>query len=230
MRLRAELKGVLYLLAHDFQVPIRHLCWSVDLLKVELGTLGSDKVESNLTSLARNAQKLKTMLDSVVDYLQIKEPSDTLESANTREIVKAVCDSLQVSENSPKVKFVLKDLPILQSDSQFLRETFQQLIENSLQFSDPSRPLRVEIGATQDSSNHEWTFFVKDNGLGFNADQKESAFQLFHKLHLGDKYVGLGVGLSICKKQVESRGGKIWIETVLNTGTEVYFTVRSVSV
>ncbi len=72
-----------------------------------------------------------------------------------------------------------------------------------------------------------WLMAVQDNGIGISAKDPERVFKIFQRLHTREEYEGTGIGLTLCRRIVESHGGKIWYETEEGVGTTFYFTLAA---
>jgi light-regulated signal transduction histidine kinase (bacteriophytochrome) len=103
-----------------------------------------------------------------------------------------------------------------------LRQVFQNLIGNALKFRGDEPP-RIHIGAERQAG--EWVLAVGDNGIGIDPQYFERIFQVFQRLHTQREYAGSGIGLAICKKIVERRGGRIWVSSEPGKGATFFFTI-----
>jgi light-regulated signal transduction histidine kinase (bacteriophytochrome) len=112
-------------------------------------------------------------------------------------------------------------LPVVDANARQMGQLFQNLISNAIKYRSDERP-RVEIRATR--ADREWTFRVRDNGIGIDMTYAHQIFGVFKRLH-GRDVPGTGIGLAICKQIVEHHGGRIWVESALGAGSTFVFTL-----
>nr|MBA3614230.1 hypothetical protein [Nitrospirales bacterium] len=84
------------------------------------------------------------------------------------------------------------------------------------------KPPNIHLSAQEGAD--EWLFSVQDNGIGMEPEYFERIFLPFKRLHTREEYQGTGIGLAICKKIVERRGGRIWVESEQGKGAKFSFT------
>jgi light-regulated signal transduction histidine kinase (bacteriophytochrome) len=113
-------------------------------------------------------------------------------------------------------------MPEVVADPVQLAQVFQNLIGNAIKFHG-TEPPRIHVGAQR--NGRDWTFSVRDNGIGVDPKYFDRIFQIFQRLHTRKEYSGTGMGLAICKKIVERHGGHIWIESASGKGSTFFFTL-----
>jgi chemotaxis family two-component system sensor kinase Cph1 len=104
-----------------------------------------------------------------------------------------------------------------------LSQLFQNLIGNAIKFRTPNTIPKIHISATKQKK--DWLFSVSGNGIGIDPQSFDRIFAMFQRLHTRDEYPGTGMGLTICKKIVESHHGKIWVESKLGEHATFLFTI-----
>jgi signal transduction histidine kinase len=138
------------------------------------------------------------------------------------EIVQEALNHFSGEIGSRGIEVVLPDSwPMVRVDRLRILEVLMNLIENSTKYIGDEPYPEIEIGWR--GEGNETAFFVRDNGIGIEADQREKVFDLFYKLDPSTE--GSGVGLAIVKRIAEVHGGKIWIDSEGGKGTAVLFTL-----
>lgn len=99
----------------------------------------------------------------------------------------------------------------------------QNLFENAWKFTGPVQSPRIEFGADRDGDRP--VFYVRDNGVGFDANHIDRLFDTFQRLHAHDEFEGTGIGLSTVQRIIHRHGGKVWAEGNIGKGATFYFTL-----
>jgi signal transduction histidine kinase len=148
-----------------------------------------------------------------------------------RAVARAV-DALQKRIDERRVVVLVRDLPTAWGDPSAIEQVFSQLLSNAINFLDPSRPGRIEVGALDGapaeralaSAQRTRTYFVRDNGMGIPAAYMSKVFRAFQRLH-GDVAQGDGVGLALVRRTVERHGGRVWVESAEGAGSTFFVTL-----
>ena len=114
------------------------------------------------------------------------------------------------------------ELPSLRADATQLAQLFQNLIGNAIKFN-CANPPRIHVSAVREGRN--WVFSVGDNGIGIEPQYADRIFVIFQRLHRSEVYPGTGIGLALCKRIVETHGGKIWVQSKPGEGSIFFFSI-----
>ena len=109
------------------------------------------------------------------------------------------------------------------ADANLIRQVWENLIANALKFSRHQHPATIEIGSSQD--DREVTYWVKDNGAGFDMRFVGKLFGVFQRLHSESEFEGTGAGLAIVQRIVQRHGGRVWAVGEVNHGATFFFTL-----
>lgn len=120
----------------------------------------------------------------------------------------------------------MSELPPCQADSALLKQVFVNLLSNALKFSRHREGAAVEVGWRRDLDDRtHHTYFVMDNGAGFDMRYADKLFRVFQRLHRPEEYEGTGVGLAIVQRIIHRHGGRVWAEGAPGKGAMFYFTL-----
>jgi signal transduction histidine kinase len=118
---------------------------------------------------------------------------------------------------------IIEDLPVITANILMVTQLLQNLIGNAIKYREESKKPVIHITCSKEVD--EWTFAIKDNGIGIPDGYEEKIFEVFHRLHTKQQYSGTGIGLSICKKIIDKLGGKIWVAPNAAGGSIFKFTI-----
>ncbi|MGD1877738.1 MAG: PAS domain S-box protein [Kiloniellaceae bacterium] len=220
----AELQQFAFVASHDLQEPLRMVTSFCELLKERYGEqLGSDGNEF-VDFAVDGARRMRQLINDLLDYSRLQTRDIPLAEVSINDVLNIALLNLSERIREVDAEILAGDLPTVSGNEPQLTQLFQNLIGNALKFTVSERP-RVEVTAVAEREN--WLFTVRDNGIGIDPLQKEAIFGVFQRLHTRDEFPGTGIGLAICKRIVESHGGRIWVESTLGVGTAMHFTVKA---
>ncbi len=220
----ASLQQFAYAASNDLMESLGAVSKYSQLLRSGMETDQPDEmINYYLDIIARNGRQMYKTLDDLLNYVNLRvNPSAKLD-VDLRETVELIERNLEQEIEPSGGQLIYQDLPCLQAQPHLIRQLFYQLIKNAIQFRSHDEIMLIEIGIDQ-SSEKDFVFYIKDNGIGICPEFHETIFEPFSRVAAEDR-VGSGLGLALCKKIVELYRGKIWIESQRGFGTSVYFTL-----
>jgi len=119
---------------------------------------------------------------------------------------------------------IAPDLPVVQGDALLLREVWANLLGTAFKYSRPRERASIEIGWSVDPAVG-YSFYVRDNGVGFDTKYAQKLFGVFQRLHRPSEFEGTGIGLALTRRILERHGGSIWAESELGKGSVFHFSL-----
>lgn len=221
VRINADLEQFAYVTSHDLKEPLRMITNYLDLIQTRHGDGLDEKAKAYFAYIISSAQRMQQMIEAVLEYSRTDFPDSEIAVVPSRRIVQTAIANLHDSILEAGATVILDDLPVIRvNEVQYVR-IFQNLIANAVKFRS-DRPCQIRIGA--EPSGTEWIFSVTDNGIGIDPTFHDKLFKIFSRLHAPDEFAGTGIGLATCKRIIEQYGGRIWIESVVGTGSTFRFT------
>ncbi|MCX6197795.1 MAG: PAS domain S-box protein [Bacteroidetes bacterium] len=224
-----DLETFVYTVSHDLRSPLR-LINSFATMLIEGKGYPNDP-ERSMEFLKIISQYTIRMNSIISDLLNLSKLSK-LEIQKKRVDVKALAEVISAEylkqENYKKADVKIMDMPTVMADPGLLRQALENLISNALKYSSKNENPQITIGTEFDESSSS-SFFVADNGAGFDESFAERLFKPFQRGHSTEEFEGTGIGLSIVKSIIEKHGGDIWAKSDLGKGTKFNFTLEVVA-
>ena len=166
------------------------------------------------------------IIDALLRLSRVGRVEYRQQKVEVRDIVPRVIDAMQGSIRARRAQVSVDELPAVWGDPTALEQVFANLIGNAVNYLDPSREGRIEIGTTPAPPGvHSLRiFYVRDNGLGIPAVALPRLFNAFQRLH-GNVAAGEGIGLALVRRVVERHGGRVWAESKEGVGTAFYLSL-----
>ncbi len=224
IRMNSELEAFTYSVSHDLKEPLRTLeAFSQFLLQDYADKLDAEG-KDYLTRLALASARMKRLIDDLLTIARIGREAESAAPVSVERIIADVVEGMRVTVQERRATIeVAPGLPEVLGDPRRVEQIFGNLITNAIKFNRSVQP-RVEIGATVNDTG-EAAFFVRDNGIGIDAQYHAEIFEVFRRLHRREEFEGTGAGLAIVKRAVEALGGSIWVESTLGEGSAFMVTL-----
>ena len=221
-RSNSELEQFAYVASHDLQEPLRMIASYTQLLLRRYGDRFDGDAKEFMDFIVDGATRMKQLIEDLLAYSRVGTHGKELRPTDSKAAIQKALANLRAALESTAGTVTFDPLPTINADEFQLVQLFQNLIGNALKFKGEHAP-HVHISA--DDQGDAWTFAVKDNGIGIDAEYFDRIFMVFQRLHNRTDYPGTGIGLAICKKVVDRHGGRIWIESQAGLGSTFRFTV-----
>jgi two-component system CheB/CheR fusion protein len=220
----AELQNFAFALTHDLQEPLRMVVNFTELLgRQYAGKLG-EEADQFISYSVEGALRIEALLKALLAYWEVNgREHDAPVAVDCAAVLAKAQLNLQTAIVESGATVTSDPLPTVVAEEVILIQLFQNLISNSIKFKGEQAP-RIHVSA--EKSAEGWLFAVRDNGVGIDPHDASRVFGMFRRLH-GNEIPGAGIGLALCKKIVERKGGRIWVESEAGTGATFKFTIPS---
>ena len=190
------------------------------LAKRYKGRLDSDADEF-IAYAVDGSNRMQGLIQDLLAYSRAGTNGKALHEISSEKALKDALANLRAAIQDSGALVTHDSLPVLTTDDTQLVLVFQNLVGNAIKYQSAEVP-RVHVSAAKNGGK-EWTFSVRDNGLGIDSQYFERIFVLFQRLYGREEFKGTGIGLTICKKIVERLGGRIWVESQPEKGSTFFF-------
>lgn len=220
-----DLESFSYSVSHDLRSPLRHISSFVSLLEEHLADQGDDTTLRYLGTIGNSARHMSQLIDGLLAFSRLGRSAVNVMPVDFTMLVEAVVSQIAHDTEGRVVDWVIApDMPVVQGDALLLREVWANLLGNAFKYTRPRERARIEIGWSVDPAVG-YTFFVKDNGVGFDTKYAQKLFGVFQRLHRATEFEGTGIGLALTRRILERHGGSIWAESQPGEGSVFHFSL-----
>ena len=218
-----ELEAFSYSVSHDLRTPLITIQAFSRLLVEKYAAHLDAKGQRFLGAIQKSTKQMDQLINDLLALSRLKRQEFEVAEIDMGDLAQGVFEELKAINPGRKLNLVISNPPKGMGDPSMIRQVFVNLLSNAIKFTRKREAALIEIGGT--INDKEATFFVKDNGVGFDMAEAEKLFGVFQRLHSADEYEGTGVGLAIVQRIITRHGGRVWAEGKLDEGAVFYFTL-----
>ena len=216
-----ELDQFAYVASHDLKAPLRGIANLAQWIQEDLGDQITEQSVEHMRLLQGRVHRMELLIDGILDYSRAGRVRSRPEPVDTGALIAEVIELL-APEPAVRIE-VTTPMPTLETERVPLQQVFLNLVSNAIKYTRPARP-DVHVRVSCEPGRDGATFAVADNGPGIAPEYHDRIWTIFQTLQARDKVEGTGIGLSVVKKMVESRGGRVWLESSAGAGATFFFT------
>jgi signal transduction histidine kinase len=218
-----ELEAFCYSVSHDLRAPLRSIDGFSQALVEDFASQVPDEGQRYLSRIRAATQRMAQLIEDLLNLSRVSRGELQLQDIDVAEIARQVAAELQQREPGRRVELSVWDGMQARADPRLLRAALENLIGNAWKFTARCDAPRIEVGALADGGRS--TFFVRDNGAGFDMAYADKLFGAFQRLHSVNEYAGTGIGLATVQRIVHRHGGRIWADAKPGKGAVFFFTL-----
>jgi PAS domain S-box-containing protein len=218
-----ELEAFSYSVSHDLRAPLRSIDGFSHVLLEDYGEQLPDEGKSYLERVRAAAQRMAVLIDDLLNLSRVTRTALQPKFINLSQMVEEIARSLRESQPNRQVTFSITPDLMVEGDPRLLHIVLENLLSNAWKFTSRQTEPVIEFG--QKAYVKERTFYVRDNGVGFDMAYADKLFGVFQRLHSISEFPGTGVGLATVQRIIAIHGGRIWAESAEGKGAAFYFTL-----
>jgi PAS domain S-box-containing protein len=218
-----ELEAFSYSVSHDLRAPLRSIDGFSHVVLEDYGEQLPADARSYLERVRAAAQRMAVLIDDLLNLSRVTRTALQPRFINLSKMVEEIARGLQESHPDRQVNFTVTPDLMVEADPHLMHIVLENLLSNAWKFTSKREQATVEFG--QKEHGKERTFYVRDNGVGFDMAYADKLFGVFQRLHSISEFPGTGVGLATVQRIISIHGGRIWAESAEGKGTTFYFTL-----
>ena len=218
-----ELESFSHSVSHDLRAPLRHIGGYLDIIKRNCAGLLDEANLKHIQTVQTAAVKMGELIDALLDLSKVTRAEIHRRPVDLSGLAAKVFADLQETNPDRVVKKEIAPNLTANGDEPLLRAVLVNLLGNAWKFTRKKPEARIEFGKM--SNGAAATYFVRDNGDGFDSAYAGKLFGAFQRLHNSDEFEGTGIGLATVQRIIRRHNGSIRAESIDHKGAAFYFTL-----
>ena len=221
-----ELESFSYSVSHDLRAPLRAIDGFTRIFEEDYGSAVDDEGRRLLTVIRDNSKRMGMLIDDLLSFSRLGRQQLSTQRVDMNALVTEAVAEIRNAGSYDVDAVSIPTLPGVSADPVLLRQVWINLLSNALKYSSTRPAPKIEVGFSPPAdAQGQMTYFVKDNGVGFDMRYYAKLFGVFQRLHSAGEFPGTGVGLAIVHRVVVRHGGKVWAEGEIDQGATFFFSL-----
>ena len=217
-----ELESFSYSVSHDLRTPLRAIDGFSRMLQEEYDAVLGEEGRRYTHTISNNAVRMGQLISAILDFSRMSRREIAAAPVDMTALAQEVYGEVRAAAQAERnIVLHMAGLPPASGDPALLRQVWVNLLSNAVKYTGQRPEAVIEVGSSV--AGGEITYWVKDNGVGFDMRFADKLFGVFQRLHTAEEFEGTGIGLAIVKRIVTRHGGRVWAESKLGEGTTMYF-------
>jgi signal transduction histidine kinase len=218
-----ELEAFAYTVSHDLRGPLTQLHGFSSILFDQCAPLLGENGQNCLNRIKQAATCMSTLIDDLLKLSRVGRDELQLQEVNLALLVEQALIDLEPEMVSRDIRLRVDELPVVRCDFGLMKQALVNLISNAIKYTRPRTPAVIEVGCTLIEG--KTSFYIRDNGVGFDNKNAVNIFAPFQRLHDAKDFEGSGIGLATVQRIIQKLGGQVWADSEPGLGSTFYFTL-----
>jgi two-component system sensor kinase len=218
-----ELEAFSYSVSHDLQAPLRSISGFAEAINEDFSPILDENGKRCLRIIQDSSNKMMRLIEDLLSFSRLGRQQMTKTDIDMSRLVKEVYEELLSQTPKRNIRFIVKDCPHILGDEAMMRRVLVNLLANAIKFTRTRPEAIIEFGYIPESNLN--TYYVKDNGVGFDMQYSNKLFGVFQRLHSTAEFEGTGVGLALVNRIITRHGGTVKAESEPDKGATFFFSL-----
>ncbi len=211
-----ELEAFSYSVSHDLRAPLRAIDGFGRILVEDYEDRLDPEGRRLLGVISGETRRMGQLIDDLLAFSRMGRQKMESARIDVAALARSVFADQAAQAPERDLRLDLKPLPTVRGDRAMIRVVLSNLISNAIKFTASRHPAVIEIGGRWE--DRRTVYWVKDNGVGFDAKYADKLFGVFQRLHSREEFEGTGVGLALAQRILHRHGGRIWADGIVDGG------------
>jgi len=226
-----ELEAFAYSVSHDLRSPLRAIDGFSKALLEDYGDKFDEDALDYFDRIRSNVARMGNLIEDLLRLSRVSRSEMQYKNVNLSMLVSEQFDELQTINPERQVEIAIAPNICVSADLTLMRVVICNLVQNAWKFTSHHPTARIEFGviSSENQQDDQFTYFVRDDGAGFDINYSKMLFGVFQRLHNTNEFAGTGIGLATVQRAIHRHGGRVWAEGAVEQGATIYFTVPNAS-